>query len=348
MGIIKKQFGTLPDGRTADLLKFDNGTIEIGLTNYGGIITQLIIPDKSGMKEDIILGFDELKGYINDTSFHAALIGRYGNRIRNAAFTLDGKEYKLSANEGNNHLHGGNNGFNRVLWDYKEISGTGWTGIELSYLSKDGEEGYPGNVTIIVEYRLTNDNELILDYTATTDRSTIINLTHHGYFNLNGTVKNIHNHLLKLHSNRFLPADDESIPSGSVESAEGTGMDFTDFARIGDNLQKLDDEGIDNTYLIDRKTNQPELAAEVYDPDSGRFMEVMTTEPGVQLYTANHFDGSVRGKNGNPYQKHDAFCLETQHYPNSPNQPDFPSTILRPGDVYKQKTIFRFSIKDSL
>jgi aldose 1-epimerase len=293
-----------------------------------------------GVSGDVIIGFNGLEGFLKDSSYVNALIGRVGNRIGKARFTLEGKTYQLAANNGENHLHGGIFGFDKVLWAAEPFESASEAGVILSYFSPDMEEGYPGNLQVKVIISITNRDEIRLDYTATTDAITHVNLTHHGYFNLNGGKSDIRDHRLKINAARYTELDPFQIPTGRILQVEGTTFDFTTGRRIGERIDQTG--GYDLNFVIDKKPGELALAAKASDEESGRVMEVYTTEPGVQLYTSNHFDGSVTGKNGSRHIKYYAFCLETQHFPDTPNQPYFPSTLLRPGETYRQTTLYRF------
>jgi aldose 1-epimerase len=349
-GVKKESFGTLPDGTSVDLYTITNAQgMEIRATNYGGIVVSLRVPDKKGNLDDIALGFDDLKGYLANTPYFGAIIGRYGNRIANGKFTLDGKEYTLARNNGPNSIHGGLKGFNKVVWQGESFQGPAGVGIILSYTSKDGEEGYPGNLKTKVTYTLTDKNEWIIDYEAVTDKATPVNLTEHTYFNLAGEGKgDVLGHLLQLNASRFTPVDQNLIPTGELRPVKSTPLDFTQPTGIGaridaDYEQLRLGHGYDHNFVIDRKDSDPVLAARVKEPTSGRVLEVYTTEPGVQLYTGNFLDGTITGKGGHVYKQRFGFCLETQHFPDSPNNPDFPTTVLRPGQTYHSRTIYKMS-----
>ncbi len=350
MTIAKTTFGQLPDGQTADhyTLRNKNG-MEVKITNYGGLITHLNVPDKSGTFGDVVLGYDTLGGYLKASPFFGALVGRYGNRIGKAKFTLDGKTYTLAANNGVNSLHGGLKGFDKVIWKTEVLDGE--NALKLTYVSKDGEEGFPGNLSTEVIYRLTNDNALEIEYKATTDKPTIVNLTNHSYFNLSGGKGDVLNHEVSINADNFIPVDETLIPIGEVRSVKGTVFDFTKPVAIGAGINDPKDEqiklggGYDHCWVINGAKDSLRLAATAYEPTSGRFMEVFTTEPAVQFYTGNFLKGDITGKNGVVYSKRSGFCFETEHYPDSPNQPSFPSVVLRPGETYKTKTIYKFSAK---
>jgi aldose 1-epimerase len=342
MNIHKQVFGKLEDGRQADLITIENdyGVI-CKITNYGGIVTSWIVPDKNGKPVDIILGWDDLENYISDTSYLGAVIGRYCNRIAKGIFSLDEVSYQLAVNQPPNHLHGGNIGYNKVLWDYSVIKTPDKAGLELKYLSHNMEEGYPGNLNVGVTYLLNNEGELRIEYSATTDKTTHVNLTNHAYFNLNGCRENVLKHNLRIFADQYTPADKTLIPTGELLPVNGTDLDFTSLTEIGSRIKKMKIGGYDHNYVLNKKQGIPERIAEVIEPATGLKMDVFTTEPGVQLYTANHFDGSMTGNNNIKYQKHHGFCLETQHFPDSPNKPQFPSTMLNPWDTYSQTTVYK-------
>ena len=350
MVITKTTFGQLPDGQTADhyTLRNKNG-MEVKITNYGGLITHLNTPDKSGVFGDVVLGYDSLSGYLKASPFFGALVGRYGNRIGKAKFTLDGKTYTLAANNGPNSLHGGLKGFDKVIWKTEVLEGQ--NALKLTYVSKDGEEGFPGNLSTEVIYRLTDDNALEIEYTATTDKPTVVNLTNHSYFNLNGGKSDVLNHEISINADNFIPVDATLIPTGEVRSVKSTVFDFTKPVTIGAGINDPKDEqiklggGYDHCWVVNGSKDSLRLAATAYEPTSGRFMEVFTTEPAVQFYTGNFLKGDITGKNGVVYGKRSGFCFETEHYPDSPNQPSFPSVVLRPGETYKTKTVYKFSAK---
>ncbi len=350
-GIIKMEpFGTTRDGKEVNLYTLRNSKgCEVKITNYGGIVVSLTVPDRDGKLCDVVLGYDNLDGYIKNSPYFGALIGRYGNRIGNAKFTLDGKTYTLAANDGKNSLHGGRVGFDKVVWDAKEIKESGAVGLELTYLSKDGEEGYPGNLSCTVKYLWTNNNELKIEYEATTDKPTVVNLTHHSYFNL-ACQGDILSHELMIRADKFTPIDDGLIPTGELRDVKGTPMDFTKLTPIGAKINQDDEQlkygkGYDHNWVLFGHSGALRMVASVYEPTSGRVMEVYTTEPGLQFYSGNFLDGTITGKNGIVYKYRTGFCLETQHFPDSPNKPDFPSTVLRPGEKYKSETIYKFKTK---
>jgi aldose 1-epimerase len=343
----REAFGTTPDGQTIDLfvLTNENG-VEAAITNYGAILVSLKVPDRTGEFADVVLGYDTLDGYVGDTRFLGATIGRYANRIAGGTFTLDGVVYSLARNRGENHLHGGNRGFNKVRW---EATVTG-DALQLRYLSVDGEEGYPGNLSVEVTYTLTNDDELRIEYGAVTDRATILNLTNHSYFNLAGEGNgDITRHELMISAEAFTPVDANVIPTGELRSVAGTPFDFGQAEVIGARIDNDDEQlrragGYDHNFVLQSsKAGAPVLAAKVHEPQTGRKLEVWTTEPGMQFYSGNFLDGSIHGKGGKSYGHRYAFCLETQHFPNSPNEPRFPSTVLRPGERFASTSIYAFS-----
>jgi len=340
--MIEESFGTLKDGREVQLFTLSNEkNMEVKITNYGGIITSVKTADKNGNVENVVLGFDSLDKYEAEHPFFGAIIGRYANRIENGRFVLNGTEYKLAQNDSNNHLHGGEKGFDRVLWD-AEILGN--QSLKLEYRSEDGEEGYPGNLDVTVIYTLTDNNELKIEYRATTDKTTPVNLTNHSYFNLTGNMeKTILDHELKINAIRYTPVNDELIPTGERKPVEGTPFDFINFHAIGSRIDQVPG-GYDHNFVLgDEPSDTLRLAATLYSPESGRKLIVLTTEPGLQFYSGNFLDGSLAGPDNIPFEKHSGLCLETQHFPNSPNEPQFPSTILNPGEEYHTVTIYNFS-----
>lgn len=325
----------------------------VRVTNYGAIITSIIVPDRNGKQADVALGYDRVEDYINavDKPYFGAVVGRYGNRIAKGEFTLDGETYSLLQNNGENHLHGGAIGFDKVVWAVDEyVEGKSLT---LSYLAKDKEEGYPGNLELIIVYTLADDNSLVVDYHATTDKATPINVTQHTYFNLKGEGQGtILDHKLMLNAKTFTPVDESLIPTGEMPAVAGTPFDFTTAKAIGRDIDQQNEQlvfglGYDHNWILnkDGKEGELSLAAQVHEPSSGRVMEIYTTEPGIQFYCGNFLDGRLKGKSGKPYVHRGGFCLETQHFPDSPNQPNFPSTILKPGETYESKTVFKFSAK---
>ncbi len=347
MSITGKDFGTTPDGKKVELWTLTNANgLTAKIMTYGGIITSLQTPDRNGKFADIVLGYDSLDEYVKNSPYFGALIGRYGNRIGKGKFTLNGVEYKLATNNGPNHLHGGIKGFDKVVWNAEPVQSKTSVGLKLTYLSKDGEEGYPGNLNCTVIYTLTNDNELKISYEAATDKPTIINLTSHSYFNLAGHDSgDILGHELMLNADNFTPVDDADtlIPTGEIKSVKDTPMDFTKPMPIGSRIAQFKC-GYDHNYVLNSLDGSLALAAQVYEPKTGRVMEILTTEPGIQFYTGNFLDGSIKGK-GAVYNKHAGFCLETQHFPDSPNKPNFPPVVLEPGKKYTHLTIHKFSVK---
>ncbi|HET6853024.1 MAG TPA: aldose epimerase family protein, partial [Pyrinomonadaceae bacterium] len=316
--------------------------------NYGGIVVSLKSPDRNGKLDDVVLGFRDLEPYTKPGPYFGALIGRYGNRIAKGRFKLNGVEYKLATNNGENHLHGGIKGFDKVVWTGREMKTKAGPAVVLTYLSKDGEEGYPGNLRVRVVYTLTSKNELKIDYSATTDKDTVINLTHHSYFNLAGEGNgDILQHLVKINADRFVPIDAGSIPTGELSKVAGTPFDFLKPTAIGARIDDAHEQlkngnGYDHTFVINGRPGTLRMAATAYEPSTGRTMEVWTTEPGMQFYTGNFLDGTLTGKSGKAYPRRSGFCFETQHYPDSPNQPSFPTTTLRRGVTYTSTTIYRF------
>ena len=351
MQIDKRDFGKLQDGTTVDIytLKNRNG-IEVEITNYGGAVVSIKTPDRRGQMADIALGYDDPLGYVADASYFGALIGRYANRIALGKFTLNGVEYKLAQNNGVNHLHGGVRGFNKALWQAREARRSDGVALELTYSSKDGEESYPGNLTVTTTYVLTNKNELRIEYSATTDKETIVNLTHHSYFNLAGAGSgDILSHQVKINADKFTPVDETLIPTGELKAVKGTPFDFSRPTAIGSRINQSDNQlvlgkGYDHNFVLIKKGKELSLAASVYEPSSGRVLDMWTTEPGMQLYTGNFLD-KVRGKAGKVYNFRGGFCLEAQHFPDSPNKPTFPSTVLKPGERYTQTTVYRFLVR---
>jgi aldose 1-epimerase len=349
--IQKAGFGTTPDGQTVDIYTLKNSKgAEARIMTYGGIVTSLKVPDRNGKLADVVLGYDDLASYVKNSPYFGALIGRYGNRIANGQFMLGGKTYKLPVNNGPNSLHGGPKGFDKVVWKVAKASaGTNGPQLELTYLSKDGEEGYPGNLEVHATYTLTEDNALRVDFTATTDKETVCNLTHHSYFNLAGEG-DILGEELQIHSDFYTPVNATLIPTGQLEPVEGTPFDFRKPMAIGSRITENDEQlkfgnGYDHNWVAKKSGSKLDWVARVSDPKSGRVMEVLSTEPGVQFYTGNFLDGSITGKGGWKYQKHAALCLEPQHYPDSPNHATFPSTVLKPGETYQNTIIYKFSVK---
>ncbi len=350
--VTKETWGKTADGENIDLYTLQNANgVEARITNWGGILVSLKVPDRNGALGDIVLGFDNLEDYLKSHPNFGALIGRYANRIAKGRFKLNGVEYKLAVNNGENHLHGGIKGFDKVIWTGSHSKTAAGPAVTLRYLSKDGEEGYPGNLRVTVVYTLTNKNELRIAYTATTDKDTVINLTHHSYFNLlgegNGTILN---HQLTIHGNRFLPTDAGSIPTGELRAVKGTPFDFLTPTTIGARIEQAHEQlkfgrGYDHTWIINGRPGTLRHAATLYEPFIGRMLQVWTTEPGMQLYTGNFLDGTLTGKSGKLYERRSGLCLETQHYPDSPNQPSFPTTTLRRGATYRSTTVYKFGDK---
>ncbi len=345
MSIEKQSFGQTEDGKAVELYTLTNASgLKAEIMTYGGIVTSLQVPDRNGNFADIVLGRDSLDEYIEGNPYFGALIGRFGNRIAKGKFTLDGVEYTLAVNNGPNHLHGGIKGFDKVVWDAEEMQTDGGPGLKLTYQSRDGEEGYPGTLSCTVIYTLTDNNELKISYEAETDKATVVNLTHHSYFNLGGhNSGDILGHELTINADHFTPVDNSQIPTGEIKPVKDTPMDFTKPMVIGSRIQQVEG-GYDHNYVLNSSDGSLALAAWVYEPKSGRVMEIFTTEPGVQFYTGNFLDGSIKGK-GAVYKKHTGFCLETQHFPDSPNKPDFPSVVLKPGERYTQLTVHKFSAR---
>ncbi|MCW9708131.1 aldose epimerase family protein [Fodinibius salsisoli] len=348
MPVEKSDFRSHANGKQTDLFILQNEQgMKVAITNYGGRIVSWLAPDAEGKYEDIVLGFDSIEGYLNaNETYHGALIGQYGNRIADGQFKLNGKEYKLAINDGSNHLHGGPDGFHNVIWEANQLDDTH---LVLQYTSEDGEGGYPGNLQIQVQYRLTEDNALEIDYTAVSDQATIVNLTNHAFFNLGGAASGtINDHKLRLNASSYTPIDSTLIPTGKIAPVEGTPFDFIAPTAIGEQLSEENTQlaygkGYDHNFVLDKERwGQLTQAAKVTDPESGRTMEILTTEPAIQFYGGNFLDGSDTGKEGHPYNHRTAFCLEPQHFPDAPNQPDFPSTVLRPGEIYHSLSVYRF------
>jgi aldose 1-epimerase len=349
MASVKREnFGKV-DGKNVYLYTLINRNgVEVKITNYGGIVTSLKTPDRNGKLDDVVLGFSNLEDYLKATAYFGAIIGRYANRIAGGRFTLDGVDYRLATNNGPNHLHGGVKGFDKVVWQARPLNAKGGDGLVLTYLSRDGEEGYPGNLSTRVIYRLTDNNELKIDYFAITDKNTVVNLTHHSYFNLAGQGSgDILSHQLQLYADHFTPTDGGSIPTGEVRSVRGTPFDFTRPVAIGERINQDYEQlklgrGYDHNWALNGRRGELRQAARVVEPTTGRVMEVWTTEPGIQFYTGNYLDGSLKGKGGKVYNHRYGFCLETQHYPDSPNRADYPSTVLKKGGRYQTTTIYKF------
>lgn len=344
-GSNEKTFGHT-DGKDITEYTLKNAAgLQVSVINYGGTVTKLMTPDKKGTTGDVVLGYENLEGFLQKGNpYFGALIGRYGNRIAGGKFTLDGKAYTLAGNNNGNSLHGGNKGFDKVVWDAKKPEGD--SSLELTYVSKDGEEGYPGTLNLKVIYTLTADNALKIDYTATTDKATPVNLTNHAYFNLSaGTDSTIASHELQIDADEYTPVNDALIPTGRLADVKGTPMDFTTAKPVGRDLDKVKG-GFDHNWVLNKKGDGLAKVAGLYHPASGRYMEVFTTQPGLQFYSGNFLDGTLTNtKGGAKYVQHAALCLETQHFPDSPNQPSFPSTILKPGETYHHVTVYKFSTK---
>ena len=335
------------DGKKVSLYTLTNKNgVQVKITNYGGVVTSWTVPDKNGGTSNIVLGFNDLQGYLNKPPYFGALVGRYGNRIGNAQFKVDGQTYKLAANNGKNSLHGGLKGFDKQVWD--ATPATDAPSLSLSYVSKDGEEGFPGNLKVNVKYTLTDDNELVIDYNAETDKATPVNLTNHSYFNLTGDVTNtILDHTVWIDADRFTPVDTTLIPTGELAPVKGTPFDFTTPHKIGERISAVPGAapgGYDHNYVLNNSNGSSRLVAWVTDSVSGRKLEVYTTEPGLQFYTGNFLDGSLKTSDGKPINKNAAFCMETQHFPDSPNKPSFPSVILKPGEKYHTTTKYKISV----
>ncbi|HEY0874031.1 MAG TPA: aldose epimerase family protein [Vicinamibacterales bacterium] len=347
----REPFGTMPDGAAVERFTLRNAAgMEVQAISYGGIITSLRVPDRNGRFEDVVLGFDRLDDYLKDHPFFGAIIGRYGNRIAGGRFTLDGTTYTLATNDGPNHLHGGNKGFDKVLWKAAPVDGR--NAVTFTRTSPDGEEGYPGNLQVQVTYTLTDENELIVDYLATSDKPTVVNLTQHSYFNLAGQASgDILGHQLMLNADRYTPVNDTLIPTGELAPVEGTPFDFRKPTAIGARIdgshpQLKSGKGYDHNWVLNRSGSGLQRAARVVEPKTGRTLDIRTTEPGIQFYAGNFLDGTLTGKGGARYNHRTGFCLETQHFPDSPNHPKFPSTTLRPGEKYTSRSVFTFGVSD--
>ena len=347
--VSSEPFGKMPDGTPVEIFTLSNGAYEARIATYGGILVSLKTPDRNGKSADVVLGFDNLDGYVTNfngaaNAFFGAIIGRYANRIAGGSFVLDDKKYSLPLNNGENTLHGGPHGFNNVVWKAKPVA----DGVELTYRSEDGAAGFPGNLTAVVRYTLVK-GDLRIEYSATTDKDTVVNLTNHSYFNLAGQG-DILNNQLTLHASRFTPVDVGLIPTGELKSVESTPFDFRKAAAVGARIDANDEQlhlghGYDHNWVLDSSGGKLAEAAEVYDPSSGRVLKVLTDQPGIQFYTGNFLDGSIQGKGGKPDEHRSALCLETQHFPDSPNHPDFPTTELKPGQRYHTVTVFSFSAR---
>ena len=352
-GLAKEPFGRLADGTAVERYRLTNaGGMEVDVITYGGIVTAIRVPDRDGWPANVVLGLPTLEDYVAKNPYFGTITGRYANRIAGGRFTLEGKEYRLALNNGPNSLHGGKIGFDKRVWKASEAAAPDGVALALSYLSPDGEEGYPGNLAVKVTYTLTDADELRLDYEATTDKATVVNLTSHSYFNLAGDGSGgVEDHELLLNAGAYTPVDATLIPTGAVEKVAGTPLDFTRPTPIGARLrdgheQLVRGRGYDHNFVLDKPApGALSLAARVREPRSGRVLEVRTTEPGMQLYTGNFLDGTLVGGAGRMYRQGDGFCLETQHFPDSPNRPAFPSTVLRPGEIFRSTTVYRFTVE---
>jgi aldose 1-epimerase len=344
----KMIFGKTPDGTPVELYVLKNGQITVKVMTYGAIITEIDTPDRNGKEGDVVLGFDSLEGYLGKHPYFGATVGRVANRIAKGKFTLNGQEYTLAVNDGPNTLHGGLKGFDKVIWKAEPISRPDGPSIKLTRRSPDGEEGYPGNLDVSVQFTVTEQNELKIEYTATTDKATPINLSNHSYFNLAGrTTEPVLGHELMLAADHYTPVDETLIPTGEIAPVAGTPLDFTKPTDIGARIKELKGEptGYDHNFVLNSGGKSLALAVRVYEPKTGRVMELSTTEPGVQFYTGNFLDGTITGKDGIAYRKHHAFCLEAQHYPDSIHHANFPSAVLEPGKTYTQTTVYKFSAR---
>lgn len=352
--VTRAPFGAMPDGTPIEIFTLTNSTgMEIRAINYGAIIVSIKVPDRAGRFDDVVNGHDTLEGYLTRSRFFGAVVGRYSNRIANGRFTLDGTDYVLAVNNGPNHLHGGTKGFDKVVWTVKDDAvgaGSREAAVAFSRVSPDGEEGYPGNLAVRISYLLGDENELLVVYEASTDKPTPVNLTQHSYFNLAGhRAKDILGHLLTVNADRYTPVDTTQIPTGALAPVTGTPFDFRSPTPIGARIDQPHEQlriggGYDHNFVLNRQGNGLSLAARLADPVSGRILEVRTTEPGLQVATANRLDGTIVGKGGAVYGRRSGVCLETQHFPDSPNQPSFPSTTLRPGGRFESRTVFKFGV----
>lgn len=345
MNVTQAPFGSLPDGTAVDIYTLVNARgLKARIMTYGATIVSLELPDRAGAFADCVLGYESLDGYLKSSPYFGSIVGRYGNRIAKGRFTLDGKAYTLAANNGENHLHGGLKGFDKVVWTAEPFQEASGVGLKLGYLSRDGEEGYPGSLNVTVVYLLTNDDELRIDYEAVTDKATPVNLTSHSYFNFTGGARDVLAHELMLAAEEYTPVDAGLIPTGRIDIVGGTPMSFRESTAIGAWIDRVEG-GYDHNYVLTSGGGTMALAARVHEPTSGRVMEIWTDQPGIQFYSGNFLDGTITGKAGRVYGKHWGFCLETQHFPDSPNRPNFPSTILRPGETYRTRTVHKFSVK---
>ena len=351
--VTRAPFGVTPGGDSVELFTLTNPHgMEVRVMTYGGIIVSIKVPDRKGAIDDVVLGYDSLAGYLRSSPYFGAIVGRYGNRIAHGKFTIDGESYRLDTNNGPNALHGGVKGFDKVVWHAESIKQDSTVGVLLTHTSPDGDQGYPGTVQARVSYALTPDNKLIVSYHATTDKATPINLTQHSYFNLAGAGKgDILGHVVMINADRFTPVDSTLIPTGELAPVAGTPFDFRTPTAIGARIAQPDQQlknggGYDHNFVLNRNGDTLSLAARVVEPTTGRVLTVTTTQPGVQFYTGNFLDGTITGKDGHVYLRRYGFCLETQHFPDSPNHPTFPTTILRPGQEYQSQTVFRFSAQE--
>lgn len=350
-GIVSKApFGKTPDGTPVEIYTLRNSSgMEATIMTYGGIVTSLKVPDKDGKFGDVVLGYDNLGGYLTNSPYFGAIVGRYGNRIANGQFILDGQTNTLAINNAPNSLHGGLKGFDKVVWKATPIDNYYGSGLQLTYLSKDGEEGYPGNLSVTAIYTVTEKNELQIQFIAKTDKDTVVNLTHHSYFNLRGSG-DVLDHVVQIDADNFTPVDSTLIPTGELKPVDGTPLDFRKATAIGARINDTNDDqirfgnGYDHNFVLNKQPGEFAQSATVVEPESGRVMEVWTTAPGVQFYTGNFLDGSITGKGGWVYQRRNAFCFEPQGFPDSPNHPNFPSTELKPGEIYKNMIVYKFSV----
>jgi len=344
MSITQEPYGKTADGKDVSLFTLTNGSVTVKITNYGGIVTELWVPDKNGKLDDIVLGFENLPDYEQKSPYFGCIVGRYANRIAKGKFTLGKTEYKLATNDGANHLHGGVKGFDKVVWDAETLTTKESVSFALRYQSADGEEGYPGNLSVKVVYTLDMQNQLTVSYEATTDKTTIVNLSHHSYFNLAGAGSgDILSHKLWLNAQHYTPVDLTLIPTGEIRTVDGSPFDFKELLVIGSRIKDVPG-GYDHNFVLNRTGSGLELAARVEEPQKGRTLEVWTTEPGIQFYSGNFLNGSIVGKEGKKYEQYYGFCLEPQHYPDSPNHPEFPSTVLNPGETYRQQMVLKFGV----
>jgi aldose 1-epimerase len=350
-GISRAPFGRLAGGDSVSIFSMRSGRgLEVRAMTYGGIIVSIRAPARDSTVDDVVLGYDNLDGYVKDSPYFGAIVGRYANRIAHGRFRLDGQTYRLATNDGPNALHGGLRGFDKVVWNAEPFERADSVGVTLTYVSPDGDQGYPGRLTATVTYTVTHDNTLVVDYQATTDKATPVNLTQHTYFNLAGEGSgSILGQLLMINAERFTPIDSTLIPSGATTPVDGTPFDFRKLIAIGARIEQRDTQlryghGYDHNFVLSRPADGLAHAARAVDPKSGRTLDVYTTQPGLQFYSGNFLDGHIHGKSGHVYDRRDGFCLETQHFPDSPNKPNFPSAILRPGETFTSRTVFAFGI----